>query len=40
MSTYPFFNPSSVFFISAGVRKRDKRSTRTGKSFILWTKVL
>ena len=40
MSTNPFFRSSSVFFCSAAVRKRDNKSTRTGKSIILWTKVL
>ncbi len=39
-STRPFFRSVSVFFCSAALRNLDIRSTRTGKSFILWTKVL
>ena len=40
ISTSPFFKSSSVFFCSPAVRNLDSISTRTGKSFILCTKVL
>ena len=40
MSTSPLFVSSMVFFCWAGVRNRHIRSTRTGNSFIRWTKVL
>ena len=40
ISTRPFFRSSSVFFCWDGVQKRLNMSMRTGKSFILWTKVL
>ena len=36
----PFFQIFQRFFCSPAVRKRDSISTRTGKSFILCTKVL
>ena len=40
LDIFPFFRSSIAFFCCAGVRNLHNNSTRTGNSFILWTKVL